>query len=184
MTPSLSAVDLQNSVGFRNTAVNGRLFLDSDNNGKLHDEQNIVDEPLSVQLRLRSTDQLLATTLVADDGTFQFDTSDGLLGNEQYTVRLVDAESSILTRYWLTEADVTSNEQYDSDGVLALPHIDALYESSHWGEAQDLVAFGFITRVSVFGVVWHDVNGDGVRDVNVDVGLSNVDVVLNDIESG
>ena len=119
-------------------AISGQLWHDADADGEQDVEEDGL-EGVTVNL-FTADDALLATTVTGSDGTYEFER----LYPGTYTI---DVDEATLP-----------------PGLRLTTHNEPLTIELDWGQQITDADFGYDDSGALGGQVWHDANGDGLRD--------------------
>jgi hypothetical protein len=145
--------------------LSDRVWLDADGQGDFDEGSSSGIGGVTVDL-LDASQNVIATTVTAADGTFSFA---GLTGSSaDYTTRLTDA-SGVLTSY-------TGTTSYAQAGQRGETNLTADRDRRN-NSLQGPPSYGFVPTRSIGDTVWYDNDADSVQDPG-ELGIPGVLVTL------
>lgn len=114
--PSLYATEASCAA---NTSLSGKVWFDSNNDGIQNDGVGAGVEGVKLELFNPVTNTIVATTTTTATGAYVFDTTNGLMPNISYQVRMLKPDNDFPLSDWgVTAKNVGGDPNQDSDAVV------------------------------------------------------------------
>ncbi len=123
--------------------IGNRVWMDTDNDGVQDADEMGLD---GVTVKLFSGTTLVSTKTTANGGQYYFKTTDGVLPNTTYTIR-IEASSFPIGKFVTLKDQPTGGVQDlgDNDASLVGVNADIIFSTSNLGENNHTLDFGFST---------------------------------------
>ncbi len=152
-------VDLDQDFGYQpRGSIGDTVWYDANADGVIDGTEQGI-EGVTITLINNATGLSVATTMTNSDGNYLFP-------------GLIPGDYSVVVDTSTFPAGSNYTQTYDDDGVATAHTSTAILALDNSNPADPFVSanidqdFGYVEPVSIGGLIWEDVNGDGLQDAN------------------